>query len=253
MNPARASLPVIAISRSGPTAARIASHSAAVRWSFQRIAGRRTSFAFVEQHEAVHLAGQADRRDIVARRAGRGEDRPDRGDRAVPPEARAPARSRAAAAPRSRTPRRRPRGPHRISSIRTALVAVVETSIPRTWPTRSATGARLDPCGLVRGPDLLVHQVLEELLAPGRRMWIDLARGDLSFERRERRVAGQDRPFRARPPSRRSVPRGVAPASPLRSCRRRRGAPGPACRSRRCGRGTGPSGPGSGGAAWYRS
>ena len=43
MKPVSASLPVISTSRSGPTAARIASHSAAVRWSFHRIAGRRTS------------------------------------------------------------------------------------------------------------------------------------------------------------------------------------------------------------------
>src|SRR6266545_3344793 len=43
VNPVRASLPVIAISRSGPTAWRIASHSAPVRWSFHRMAGRSTS------------------------------------------------------------------------------------------------------------------------------------------------------------------------------------------------------------------
>ena len=35
----------------GPTAARISSHSAAVRWSFHRIAGRRTCVGRVEQHE----------------------------------------------------------------------------------------------------------------------------------------------------------------------------------------------------------
>ena len=43
VNPVSASLPVISTRRCGPTAARIASHSAAVRWSFHRIAGRRTS------------------------------------------------------------------------------------------------------------------------------------------------------------------------------------------------------------------
>jgi len=43
VNPGRASLPVIAIRRSRPTISRIASHSAAVRWSFHRIAGRRIS------------------------------------------------------------------------------------------------------------------------------------------------------------------------------------------------------------------
>ena len=60
VNPGRASLPVIAIRRSRPTISRIASHSAAVRWSFHRIAGRRTSSRLVERDEAVHLAGQPD-------------------------------------------------------------------------------------------------------------------------------------------------------------------------------------------------
>ena len=40
----------------------------------------------VEQDEAVHLAGQPDRDDVLARRAGRGEHRPDGGDGAVPPQ-----------------------------------------------------------------------------------------------------------------------------------------------------------------------
>ena len=51
----------------------------------------------VEEHGAVHLAGQADRDDVVARDARRGQDRPDRRDGAVPPEVRrllAPERSR---------------------------------------------------------------------------------------------------------------------------------------------------------------
>ena len=67
VNPVSASLPVIAISRSGPTAARIASHSAAVRWSFHRIAGRRTRPAASSRTSAVHLAGQPDRVDVRRR------------------------------------------------------------------------------------------------------------------------------------------------------------------------------------------
>ena len=43
VKPVSASLPVIAIRRSRPIVSRISSHSASVRWSFHRIAGRRTS------------------------------------------------------------------------------------------------------------------------------------------------------------------------------------------------------------------
>ena len=89
VNPVRASLPVISIRRSGPTAAadrrRI---RRPVRWSFQRIAGRRTSSARIEQDEAVHLAGQPDRHDLGRRDAGRRQDRADRVDAAVPPQPR---------------------------------------------------------------------------------------------------------------------------------------------------------------------
>ena len=42
MKPVSARLPVSAISRSSPTRSSISAHSAPVRWSFQRIAGRRT-------------------------------------------------------------------------------------------------------------------------------------------------------------------------------------------------------------------
>ncbi len=43
VNPVSARFPVRAISRSSPTRSSISAHSAAVRWSFQRIAGRITS------------------------------------------------------------------------------------------------------------------------------------------------------------------------------------------------------------------
>ena len=43
VKPVSARLPVSRISRSSPTRSSISAHSAAVRWSFQRIAGRRTS------------------------------------------------------------------------------------------------------------------------------------------------------------------------------------------------------------------
>ena len=43
VKPVSASLPVISMSRCAPTASRITSHSAAVRWSFHRMAGRSTA------------------------------------------------------------------------------------------------------------------------------------------------------------------------------------------------------------------
>ena len=74
VNPGSARLPVSSTSREKPTVSSISAHSAPVRWSFQRIAGRSTRSAAVEQHEAVHLAGQPDRPvapDGVERRLGR--------------------------------------------------------------------------------------------------------------------------------------------------------------------------------------
>jgi hypothetical protein len=72
VNPVSASLPVIAMSRSGPTARRMASHSAPVRWSFHRIAGRSTSPLESSSTAPCILAGEADRHDLVACDAGRG-------------------------------------------------------------------------------------------------------------------------------------------------------------------------------------
>ena len=75
MKPVSARLPVSETSRSNPTAASISAHSAAVRWSFQRIAGRSTRSAassatspciWPEKPIAVWLA--ADRRERALRR-----------------------------------------------------------------------------------------------------------------------------------------------------------------------------------------
>ena len=53
-----------------PALARISSHWAPVRWSFHRMAGRSTSPAGVQQHQAVHLPGQADGGDGFAGDSG---------------------------------------------------------------------------------------------------------------------------------------------------------------------------------------
>ena len=60
MKPGSARLPVSSIRRSRPTRSSISAHSAAVRWSFQRIAGRSDAVVLVEADEAVHLSGEAD-------------------------------------------------------------------------------------------------------------------------------------------------------------------------------------------------
>ena len=73
VKPVSARFPVSAISRSRPTRASISAHSAAVRWSFQRIAGRSDALGLVERDEAVHLAREADAGDL--QRAERGERR----------------------------------------------------------------------------------------------------------------------------------------------------------------------------------
>ena len=61
VKPVSARLPVSSISRSRPTRSSISAHSAAVRWSFQRIAGRSARVVRVERDEAVHLARVAER------------------------------------------------------------------------------------------------------------------------------------------------------------------------------------------------
>ena len=105
VNPVSASLPVISISRSRPTRlADLVALRRPVRWSFHRMAGRRTASSLVEQHQAVHLAGEADGGDVDAGHARcQRQHGPDRGHGPVPPQRRDPARSRAAAGCRSRT------------------------------------------------------------------------------------------------------------------------------------------------------
>ena len=96
----------------------------------------------VEQHEPVHLPGEPDALDVVGRDARRPPAR-----RRSPRSRRSttgagPARSTAGAAGRTR--RRTCRSPARplTASRTTALVAVVETSIPRTTPIGQARSAR---------------------------------------------------------------------------------------------------------------
>ena len=143
VNPVSASLPVISISRSGPTAARMASHSAAVRWSFHRIAGRRTSPAASSRTSPCIWPVSPTADDLgpgdARRREGRAGSRP---MRAVPPQRAGPARSTAVAARRSRTRTSRSPTTAPVSSTRTALVAVVETSMPRTRPIVRPRSAR---------------------------------------------------------------------------------------------------------------
>ena len=84
MNPVSARLPVSAISRSRPIRSSISAHSAPVRWSFQRIAGRIDVAAGIERDEAVHLAGEPDPRDL-ARRPELGPNRGEHRARRAPP------------------------------------------------------------------------------------------------------------------------------------------------------------------------
>ena len=72
MKPGSARLPVLAIRLSRPSRSSISAHSAPVRWSFQRIAGRSTCSLLVEHDEPVHLAGEADRGRLDGERRERG-------------------------------------------------------------------------------------------------------------------------------------------------------------------------------------
>ena len=66
VKPGSARLPVSSTSRSRPSVDSISSHSAPVRPSFQRIAGRMTASDGVERDEPVHLAAEADAGRVVA-------------------------------------------------------------------------------------------------------------------------------------------------------------------------------------------
>jgi hypothetical protein len=96
VKPVSASLPVSWISRSGPTAAdEIALGRGALVVPQDR--GPQHAPARVEQHQPVHLAGQADRHDVAARHARRGQRRRI-ADWAASTTGPGPARSTAAAA-----------------------------------------------------------------------------------------------------------------------------------------------------------
>ena len=246
VNPVRASLPVISIRRCRPTVARIASHSAAVRWSFHRIAGRMTSPAAssstapciwpVSPMPSIP-AGSWSARSSTCRIAATVPSHHSAGSCSLH-SGRGWLNPYSAAALAMTTP---------CSSTSRALVAVVETSMPRTTPIGSGPGRAVDR------PDPLVDEVLEPLLAAR-----TPAAGRSRPRRPSPRATRATRSRRGSPhpavrSSPRSGPRPRGSASPARPCRPRRAAPGRACRCRRCGRGTGRSGGCSGGAAWRRS
>ena len=169
----------------------------------------------VEQHQPVHLAGQPDRDDVVTRRAGRGQATTRIATMAPSHQAAGSCSlhsGRGALNPYSAvpTPRTAP-----VSSTRTAFVAVVETSIPRTRPTVSGRRSRPRPDAAAQID--LVDDVLEQLL---------VARHGLGVDRRRTRPSPREMPAsprrrgsraRARRPSLRSVPRCIAAQSVPRS------------------------------------
>ena len=241
MNPVSASLPVIAMSRSAPTAARIASHSAAVRWSFHRIAGRRTSIGRVEQDERRASGRSArspstsppDRRPVVASTAPIAATAP------VHHSAGSCSLQSGCGCSNAVLGRRRRRGRRPVSSTRTALVAVVETSIPRT----SAHGQRPAPVSIGARSAAQIRWLTRFSSSswwPDTRTRVDLARRDLRLERRERSRRRRGSPRRAGRSSPRSAPRASRERPASRPGPPRRAAPARACRCRRCGRGTGP-------------
>src|SRR5687767_9688201 len=82
-----------------------------------------------------------------------------------------------------------------VSSTSSALVAVVETSMPSTSGMESE---KLAVCC----PDPLVDQVLQHLLAAGNRSRIDLPRLDASGQLGQAQLAGQDLPTQLCVPAR---------------------------------------------------
>ena len=88
VNPASASFPVIAIRRSRPIVSRISSHSASVRWSFQRIAGRRTSSCRSSATRPCICPASPTASTSSPSTPDAGEHVADRRDRSVPPELR---------------------------------------------------------------------------------------------------------------------------------------------------------------------
>ena len=189
VNPVSASLPVIAMSRSWPTASDLV---AGVSRPLVVPQDRRPQDLVprVEEHRAVHLPGQADRRDLRAF-AGRHQDPADRLDRSVPPEAGSRCQQPGCGVSYSYsdapTPATAPS-----SSIRTAFVAVVDASILRRRPDAARLSGRRTPRGrLVGRPDRLTRFSSSSWCPDTGR--VDLPRRDLRLERRERLVAVEDR------------------------------------------------------------
>ena len=88
VNPASASLPVTAIRRSRPIVSRISSHSASVRWSFHRIAGRRTSSCRSSATRPCICPASPTASTSSPATPDAASAAADRGDRSVPPELR---------------------------------------------------------------------------------------------------------------------------------------------------------------------
>ena len=197
----------------------------------------------------MHLAGQADGDDVLAGEpvgpGPTGSRRPRR-----PTRAPGPARSRAAAGRRSRT---------RPTPMPTTAPLVDQDGLGRrrrdvdAEDVRHRQRRRRLSRPAASTAQMAVDHALQQLLAAGHRLRVDTAGRHLRGRGPRATLAVEDRaPERALPArvarfARRST------ASRPRACRRPRGATARACRCRRCGRGTGPSGRCSGGAAWRRS
>ena len=184
---------------------------------------------------------------------GRGEDRPDRRRPRRPTTAPGPARSSAGCGmskPYSATP---------IADDRAGLVDQDGLGRGRRRVDAEDVGHAVSAGAgrrprAVRRPDRLVDEVLEQLLVPGRRRGSISPAATLRLERsRATRVPSRIARAERAVPARIALVLELARARRARAGRRRRGAPGRACRSRRCGRGTGRCDRCSGDAAWHRS
>ena len=161
----------------------------------------------VEDDEAVHLAGQADGDDRLARRAGARQDIADGGDRAVPPELRvllAPQRGRDVVAVLGDADAANDAGAvdqDRLGRGRRDVDADDEARSGHR--RRRVSGGRTsDRLAAVDGPDVLVDEALQHLLATGDRPRVDLAGRHAVGERLQARLTAQDRACRGARPSR---------------------------------------------------
>ena len=221
VSPVTASLPVTSMSCCAPMVRRISSHSAAVRWSFHRIAGRMTAPAAssstipciwpvspiaATSAPLTPVVARTDRIAVVAPshhsagscslHSGRGASKP---YSAVPMPRRPP--TGRSGGPWSRSSRRRSRG------------------------SPSGVGSRP-----VRGPDPAVDLALEQLLPARLRVRVDPAGRDLVMEVGKGRLAIEDRPPEPTRPGRVARFPGSRQRPAPRPCRRQRGASARACR-----------------------